>query len=544
MILKTAIIALALSQVVSGAKILFFFGFSTYTDRITVWPLVEALVAKGHEVTFLSPYTPQEKEKNPKVVELHPPALVEVMSAGFGNVLERRLENSHESLWHDFREKGTQVCEAIFKEDESREYFKNAEFDLLIINSLHNECAYGLAYKYSAPFMLFGTSSVFLWQPDTYGFFPETSWIPDVTMKISLPLAFLQRVHNTLHPIYWYVTRHWNDFPEMDKILREALEIKRMPPLEELEKNTSLILQNNHYSIEFARTLPPLFVSVAGLHIQEPGKREPLPKEVEQFVEESEEEGFMYISFGPLVNISSMSDTFQNVLYDVLGSFNIRFVWSWNEPRPEKMPSNVMTTPWVPQQTILAHPKIKGFISHAGLLSVQESVANGVPLVVLPVFMEQDYNAEKVERQGYGIRVEIARLKREGLSDAISNILNEPKYTEKALEMSKLFLDRPMKPLETAVWWTEYVLRHKGSVNLTPWSQSQNWFQRRTLDVYGFLLSIVFFLMIVFYILMRQVCLMILAFDEDEEESKSKHSSPQGSPKFKRPGKYIKQKYL
>ena len=45
----------------------------------------------------------------------------------------------------------------------------------------------------------------------------------------------------------------------------------------------------------------------------------------------------------------------------------------------------------------------------------------------MPIYTDQDYNAEKVSRQGYGIRLEFTKLKKEGLSDAISNILNEPK---------------------------------------------------------------------------------------------------------------------
>jgi glucuronosyltransferase len=58
--------------------------------------------------------------------------------------------------------------------------------------------------------------------------------------------------------------------------------------------------------------------------------------------------------------------------------------------------------------------------------------------------------------------------------------------TEKA---SVLFKDRPAKPVETAVWWTEYVLRNSDTSHLKPLAQTQFWFQRRLLDVWLFILA-------------------------------------------------------
>ena len=90
------------------------------------------------------------------------------------------------------------------------------------------------------------------------------------------------------------------------------------------------------------------------------------------------------------------------------------------------------------------------------------------------------------------------------------------RYHEKAAMYSSLFQDRPMKPTEAAVWWTEYVLRHGTGAHLRPHAQTHNWLQRRSLDVYAFLLTLLFFLMIVMYILMRQAIIMLIASEDDE----------------------------
>lgn len=43
-----------------------------------------------------------------------------------------------------------------------------------------------------------------------------------------------------------------------------------------------------------------------------------------------------------------------------------------------------------------------------------------------------------------------------------------------------------MTPLETAVYWVEYVARHKGAPHLRSAGQDLNFFQYHSLDVFGF----------------------------------------------------------
>lgn len=63
---------------------------------------------------------------------------------------------------------------------------------------------------------------------------------------------------------------------------------------------------------------------------------------------------------------------------------------------------------------------------------------------------------------------------------------------ERLVELRNILLDRPSTALETGVWWTEYVLRHKDLSHLRAASFDQYWFQRRLIDVWAFLFSIVF----------------------------------------------------
>ncbi|OWK13829.1 hypothetical protein Celaphus_00017445, partial [Cervus elaphus hippelaphus] len=62
---------------------------------------------------------------------------------------------------------------------------------------------------------------------------------------------------------------------------------------------------------------------------------------------------------------------------------------------------------------------------------------------------------------------------------------------EKAVWLSTIHHDQPVKPLDRAVFWIEFVMRHKGAKHLRPAAHDLTWFQYHSLDVIGFLLACV-----------------------------------------------------
>ena len=64
-------------------------------------------------------------------------------------------------------------------------------------------------------------------------------------------------------------------------------------------------------------------------------------------------------------------------------------------------------------------------------------------------------------------------------------------YKEKAMWLSTIQRNQPIKPLDRAVFWIEFVMRHKGAKHLRPASHNLTWFQYHSLDVIGFLLACV-----------------------------------------------------
>jgi hypothetical protein len=76
----------------------------------------------------------------------------------------------------------------------------------------------------------------------------------------------------------------------------------------------------------------------------------------------------------------------------------------------------------------VAHPNVRLFITHGGLLSMQEAINRGVPLLGIPIFGDQSLNMRKAVTAGYGVMVEYNNVSEESLTWAIREIIENPRY--------------------------------------------------------------------------------------------------------------------
>lgn len=87
-----------------------------------------------------------------------------------------------------------------------------------------------------------------------------------------------------------------------------------------------------------------------------------------------------------------------------------------------------------------------------------------------------------------------------------SNSIHLYRYKHNIKKLSVLHKDQPIDPLELSVYWTEFVMRHKGAKHLRPAVHELSWIQYYCLDVVAFLFAILL-LVVVLTVKCLKLCL-------------------------------------
>ncbi|KDR22768.1 UDP-glucuronosyltransferase 2C1 [Zootermopsis nevadensis] len=180
---------------------------------------------------------------------------------------------------------------------------------------------------------------------------------------------------------------------------------------------------------------------------------------------------------GSNLQSSELPESIRKAFLEAFSKFKQRVLWKWETDSLPGQPKNVRLGKWLPQSDILAHPNVRLFITHGGLLSMQEAIYRGVPLLGVPIFGDQGLNMGRAVSAGYGLKIDFVNVTTESLTWAIREIIETPTYRENAQRLSRIYRDQPLTPLDQAVFWTEYVIRHKGAPHMRSASLDLAWYQ-------------------------------------------------------------------
>ncbi|KAJ8959684.1 hypothetical protein NQ318_021875 [Aromia moschata] len=169
------------------------------------------------------------------------------------------------------------------------------------------------------------------------------------------------------------------------------------------------------------------------------------------------------------------------------------------------------------------HSNIKLFVTQGGLQSMEEGIYRGVPFVVIPFFGDQEQNARLMESKGIAKIVQRKpSVNKDELKNAILEVIKNPRYKNSVTRLRRQALDTPMTGLETAVWWTEYVIRHKGAKHLRNPAADMPFYQYFLLDVIGFFTLVVFSVLWFTIILTRQLYKLVCSTFKNPQKIKKK----------------------
>ncbi|XP_012674132.2 UDP-glucuronosyltransferase 2C1-like isoform X2 [Clupea harengus] len=241
----------------------------------------------------------------------------------------------------------------------------------------------------------------------------------------------------------------------------------------------------SHWDWDYPRPFPPNFIFIGGHHCK-PSK--PLPADLEEFVQSSDDDGIVVFSFGSLYK--NLTVERRDMFVSALGQIPQKVVWGFAGERPQTLPANIRIYNWIPQNDLLGHPKTKAFITHGGSNGLYEAIYHGVPLVGIPLFADQPDNIFILEKKGVAVNLDLYHMDSDDLVEGLRTVINNPLYKENIMSLSRLHHDQPMRPLDRAVFWTEFVMRNKGAKHLRVQSHDLNWVQYFCLDVALFLSSV------------------------------------------------------
>ncbi|XP_077291127.1 UDP-glycosyltransferase UGT5-like [Arctopsyche grandis] len=490
-----ALLIQVLIQQTSSARILVLLPFSGKSHFIFMLPIVNELVNRGHDLTVIAPY----EEKNAKYTQI---------------IVEKRM------LWELLGEKpdifaletipfeatldlvwsgGYFTTESAFNASNVKRFIKedNSHFDLIISEVFYQEAMYMFAHKYKAPLIGICTMGYTQFIGASMGSPLLPSYMAHEFLNLDQPMTFSQRMTNlysTLFDLFW---RHWYLLPKHQRLAEKSFPDlpQPLPSLEDLEKNFSLVLINSHFSYDIVRPYVPGIIEIGGVHIKNP---KPLPENIKKFLDEAKH-GAVFFSFGSNLQSKDMPVDKLKVFLNVFKSLKQRVLWKWEDENLEGKPDNVLLGKWLPQSDILAHPNVKVFITHGGLLSTQEAMYHGVPIIGLPFYGDQHLNTERVDKTGFGKKLKFVDLNEKLLTESIEELVYKPHYQNKAKSLADSFKDRPMTPLETSIYWIEYVIRHKGASVLKSPAVDMSIFVYFLIDLFLFFALVLFSIFIIVY---------------------------------------------
>ncbi|XP_058485403.1 UDP-glucuronosyltransferase 2A2-like [Solea solea] len=472
--------------------------------------LVEELHSRGHAVTVIrvtDSWYISETSPNYNTVTLD-------IAAGFNEDFYRllvseviKIKRNKGSMWAQlalamnlkdrFYEFHKQVCEVVMYMFENKELiksFQDAKYDVVLTDPANGGGVMlahylGLPLVFNARWTVHGEAH-FAIAPS------PLSYVPLPPSELTDEMTFFERVRNML----FYITR-MHLYRQISAPHYSAVSKRYFGPDVDyfsLFQAADLWLMRVDFVFEFPRPTMPNVVYMGGFQCR-PAK--PLPQHLEDFVQSSGEHGVIIMSLGTL--IGELPHDLDDEIAAAFAKLPQKVIWRHKGDRPATLGNNTLLVDWMPQNDLLGHPKIKLFVSHGGTNGIYEAIYHGVPIVGIPIVLDQADNLSRLRARGVAMVIDISELDRETFQTAIQEVLNEPSYKTNMQRLSSLHRDQPMKPLDSAIFWIEFVMRHKGAAHLRTESYRMPWYSYHSVDVILFLVTVALVILLLFSGLVR-----------------------------------------
>jgi MGT family glycosyltransferase len=148
-------------------------------------------------------------------------------------------------------------------------------------------------------------------------------------------------------------------------------------------------------------------------------------------------EPLIYASMGTILN--GQVNVFRTIIAAVAKNKNLQLVLSIGDQVDPKqigpVPTNAIIAKRVPQLELLKQTTV--CITHAGLNTVLESLAQGVPQLAIPVTYDQPGVAARIAYKKTGVVTSLAKLRADRLASLLEEVITDQTYRENARKLQK-----------------------------------------------------------------------------------------------------------
>jgi glucuronosyltransferase len=231
-----------------------------------------------------------------------------------------------------------------------------------------------------------------------------------------------------------------------------------LPDMNTLKRNVQMLFVNVPAIFDNNRPVPPNIQYLGGLHLARPMNTE-LSYPIKSYLDKCVR-GVIYVSFGSAIKTSDIGTEFLNVFIDTFRALPYDILWNTNI-NISNLPNNVHTHNWLPQRELLHHRNVVGFVTQGGVQSTDESIDALVPLIGVPMMGDQFFNTNRYIELGIGTAVDSLKVTSQKLTDAILSVVHNATILSNLKRLHDVINDQPMKPLQKAIYWTKYILKHR-----------------------------------------------------------------------------------
>ncbi|XP_029028730.1 UDP-glucuronosyltransferase 1A5-like isoform X2 [Betta splendens] len=473
--------------------------------------LLEELHARGHSITVIrastSWYIP-EKSHLYTSVTLHMEQGLEDVFGTFVNEHLRVLLGEASTMaflkiTKDFNILFSQMhslwCDALvqlFEDTKTMKILRDSQFDLVLTDP-GVSTGVVLAKYLKLPIVLYVR-----WITSGDGQFAiapsPLSYIPVPGSGFTDKMNFMQRVKNFLFYSIILLQQRVMIGPHYTAVCEKYIEggCEVISLLQEAD----IWLFRSDFVFDFPRPTMPNVVYIGGFQCK---PVQPLPAELEDFVQVAGEHGVIVMSLGTFVD--DLPKEVTDAIASVFAKMPQKVIWRYKGKRPSTLGNNTLLVDWMPQKDLLGHPLTKVFVAHGGTNGVQEAIYYGVPVLGIPLFFDQYDNLLRLQERGAGKILQLNEIS-QSFEQSLMEVLHQDSYRQNMQRLSDLHRDQPVAPMDQAVFWVEYVMRHRGAAHLRTEAYKMPWYSYYCLDVVLLLLAAVTLLLLSMVAMFRFLC--------------------------------------